>query len=341
MREKMHIRILAAAVLVFLCAASSFFLTGCQSRIGGLYFSGSLEDTYIAATDHANLTVKECNLIFMDYQNRYNAYYSRTGLTDFWNSEAPGGTFSDYLKENRIKEEICVLLLLNDMAAQQGVTLSEEELAACKRAAEVYYSGLLEAERTFCKADMSDAEKLYLKYCTAQKMISVLTEGSYLEISDNDKRVITIQVICMEDAEAAKRVQSRVAAGEDFLQAAKENSILEKVEYQVSRGSLNPLLEEVAFYLEDGEISEVLDAGEEYFIIKCIDDFDEAMSMANEEAVYRKSLYEQWYPFVAEYAKNCSVGFSKRLWNKMKFYETQALTADNLYSVYEEYVNIF
>ncbi len=308
---------------------------GC-GRLGSLYFSTSLSDTYIAAGHKANLTTKEANLIFMDYQNRYNAYYSQTGMHDFWNSSMEGYTFAEYLKEKRIKEEVCLLLLLNDMAIDEGIELTEEEILKCETAAATYYDGLNEIEKVYCKANWSDVASLYQKYYRAQKVVAALTDGAYLEISDNDKRVIAVQIICLDDAAMAQTVYQETLDGADFLQAAKEYSKLAKVEYQVSRGTLNPVLEETAFYLADDEISPVIEAEGNYFIIKCINDFDEALSIANEDNVYRQSLYEQWSPAVQEYAKGHEISFHKKLWTSMTFYETDAMKTVDLYDVYQE-----
>jgi len=320
--------LLAVMILSSLC--------GC-GRIGGLYFSTSLSDTYIAAGHKANLTTKEANLIFMDYQNRYNAYYNQTGMTGFWDSSVEGYTFGEYLREKRIKEEICLLLLLNDMAVDEGVELSAEEIAECENAAAEYYDGLSEIELSYCMANWSDVCSLYQKYRLAQKTVETIVDGAYLEISDNDKRVIAVQIICMNDKAEAEAVREETISGADFLQAAKAYSNLAKVEYQVSRGTLNPALEEVAFYLADDEISEVIEAEGNFFIIKCINDFDEALSIANEDRVYRQSLYEYWSPAVEEYARGHEISFHRRLWTSMKFYQTEAMESVNLYDVYKKY----
>lgn len=321
-------------ILVGLCIVS---FCGCR-RIGGFYLSTSLTDTYLAAAKETALTAKEGNLIFMDYQNRYNSYYEKTGIENFWELSVSGYTFGEYLKEKRIKEEICFLLLLNDMAHERGIALDEQEQAICSEAASVYYSGLSDAERSFCQAKEEDVRSLYEKYRLAQKMIADLTDGVYLEISDNDKRVITIQILATGNRELAYSLSESLKAGGDFLQAAREYSTLSKIEYQVARGALNPVLEEVAFYLADGEVSDVIESENRYFLIKCIEDFDEELSASNEELVYRQSLYEQWSPALEAYAAGREVSFDLKLWSSMSFYETSAMTSANLYDVYEQYV---
>ena len=333
----MNKRLFKQLLISFLIGVLVLSLSGCQ-RIGNFYFSTSLTDTYLAAGHKTSLTTREANLIFMDYQTRYNAYYSRSGIENFWELPVSGYTFSDYLKEKRIKEEICLLLLLNDMAKDSGITLDETEKRLCGQAAKTYYSGLNEIERAYCQAQESDVASLYEKYRTAQKLLYQLTDGIYLEISDNDKRVISIQILSTDNLDLANQLHEQLQAGGDFVQAAREHSLLSKIEYQVSRGMLNPALEEIAFYLADGEVSEVIATDGRYFLIRCVEDFDEELSIANEEEIYRQSLYEQWGPIVEEYAAGYKISFQFDLWSEMTFTMTSAMTNANLFDVYDQYL---
>lgn len=329
MRRARPLRLILLSFLIISAA-------GC-GRIGNVYLSASMTDTYLAAANASALTAKEAYLIVMDYQNRYNHYYAQTGISDFWNTEVAGTTFSEYLKEKRLREEVCALLLLDDMAKENDLSLDESEIITCQEAAAAYYSGLNDAERAFCQAKETDVQSLYEKYRLAQKMIASMTDGVYLEISDNDKRVITVQIISVSDASQAETLKQSLQSGADFQTAAKEYSSLSKIEYQVSRGMLSPALEDVAFYLADGEMSDVIESEGYYFLIKCIDDFDEALSEANEDQVYRSSLYGQWGPQLEAFAEQSEVSFREKLWDQLSFYETDAMPDYNLYEIYDQY----
>lgn len=63
--------------------------------------------------------------------------------------------FPDYLRDGRIKEELCTLVLLNDMASGLGVTLTDEERSACQAAAADYYGSLSDEEKSYVQSDES------------------------------------------------------------------------------------------------------------------------------------------------------------------------------------------
>ena len=84
------------------------------------------------------------------------------GETDFWKEKAGEIDFSDYLRDGRIKEELCTLVLLNDMASGLGVTLTDEERSACQAAAADYYGSLSDEEKAI-SSQTSQKQHLCMK----------------------------------------------------------------------------------------------------------------------------------------------------------------------------------
>ena len=97
-----------------------------QMKNADVYKRQSLNDHILFSGTKTRLSLEECSLVFLDFQTRYNLYYENLGETDFWKEKAGESDFSDYLRDGRIKEELCTLVLLNDMASGLGVTLTDE-----------------------------------------------------------------------------------------------------------------------------------------------------------------------------------------------------------------------
>lgn len=130
---------------------------------------------------------------------------------------------------------------------------------------------------------------MYEKYRIAQKTIDELCSGINTEVSDNDKRVMILQLIAAPSYEKIEQAKERISSGEDFESVAKEVSRFSQIEYQVSRGTLNPILEKTAIYMSDGEVSDIIQTEQNYYLIRCVDDFDEVLSSENESQVLRKA----------------------------------------------------
>ena len=299
-------------------------IIGLTACLAGLCFSGcrdvvlstSLNDHILFSGTKTRLSLEECSLVFLDFQTRY---------------------FSDYLRDGRIKEELCTLVLLNDMASGLGVTLTDEERSACQAAAADYYGSLSDEEKSYIQSDESKAASLYEKYRIAQKTIDELCSGINTEVSDNDKRVMILQLIAAPSYEEIEQAKERISSGEDFESVAKEVSRFSQIEYQVSRGTLNPILEETAIYMSDGEVSDIIQTEQNYYLIRCVDDFDEVLSSENESQVFGKLRYATWSQSFTSYAKEHTVGISEEIWENLHFYQTTAFTSDDLYETYDRY----
>ena len=111
--------------------------------------------------------------------------------------------------------------------------------------------------KSYIQSDESKAASLYEKYRIAQKTIDELCSGINTEVSDNDKRVMILQLIAAPSYEEIEQAKERISSGEDFESVAKEVSRVSQIEYQVSR-TLNPILEETAIYMSDGEVSDII-----------------------------------------------------------------------------------
>ena len=178
---------------------------------------------------------------------------------------------------------------------------------------------------------------MYEKYRIAQKTIDELCSGINTEVSDNDKRVMILQLIAAPSYEKIEQAKERISSGEDFESVAKEVSRFSQIEYQVSRGTLNPILEETAIYMSDGEVSDIIQTEQNYYLIRCVDDFDEVLSSENESQVFGKLRYATWSQSFTSYAKEHTVGISEEIWENLHFYQTTAFTSDDLYETYDRY----
>ena len=73
-------------------------------------------------------------------------------------------------------------------------------------------------------------------------------------------------------------------------------------------------------------------------MIRCVDDFDEALSAENESQVLGKLRYATWSQSFTSYAKEHTVGIAEEIWENLHFYQTTAFTSDDLYETYDRYL---
>ena len=322
-----------------LACLAAIFLVVCSGCSGKLKLTTDLNRRLLASCGSSTLSLQEFSFMMMDCQNRYNLYYTGLGSSGFWEEETEGRSFSDQVKESELREELSVLLLLNEMARGKKISLSSEEKAICTQAASDYFNGLSEPEKEYCLGTMDTVASLYEKYALAEKVIALLCSDMDEEVSDNDKRVILLQVISCPDLATAEQALKRVEEGESFSEVAREFSTLQIVDYQVTRGMLNPVLEDAAFHMSDGETSQIIRTDEAFYLLRCVNDFDQSLSKAYEKTTLDGIRYAVWSEELMDFAKDHPVAISYGLFGKLTFAETTAMQTTDLYATFERYWN--
>lgn len=119
--------------------------------------------------------------------------------------------------------------------------------------------------------------------------------------SYGQKEEVVASHILLEDEATAKDVLAKINAGEDFSELAKTYSIDSTTNEDggeigyISRGQMDEQFEEVAFGLEKGSISDIVQTSEGYHIIKVTDKVpaEEAVFEDVKDEVYATMLEER------------------------------------------------
>ncbi|MFR8032778.1 MAG: peptidylprolyl isomerase [Lachnospiraceae bacterium] len=323
----------ASVIGVSMLAAA--VLSGC----GGWKVNTSIGDTYLMTIGEGELLRSEAMLVVMDYKGQYEKYNTNLGGEDFWSeTDKDGRTYGDIVKNDFIWEELTALTALNGMAVRDGVSLTQEEEAKAEEAGRAYFETLNEAEKDYTGASEDTAVSLMKKYKTAEKEIAYCTDGEEMEVSDEETRVMDIQVIYVTDEAQANQAYERVSNGEDFETVASELSQDPQINYTVSRGELNTAVENAVFQLESGELSPIIKAEQDFYIIKCLNDFDVSLSSENRNRILESKVYKAWEEDWNEYMSGNTVHVNEWSWNHIRLEYVEGVENDRFYSIYEEYM---
>ena len=199
-----------------------------------------------------------------------------------------GTTFEETLL-SQIHDFLKELKTMSRMADEEKVTLSGKERELAKQAAAQYMKELKNAGES-SEIDKDVVESLYEDYWKTEKLVETLTGSVNLEVSDSEAKVITVDEIVLSDKdqadEALKKVQME---GTDFMTVAKGVSEDQEIEKKISRGLRPEAYEKAAYVLATGEISDVIEADGKYYILRCVNDYDEAATKVRKEEMVRRS----------------------------------------------------
>ena len=109
------------------------------------------------------------------------------------------------------------------------------------------------------------------------------------------------------------------------------------ITYSFGKGEMDPVIEETAYALETGQISEVVESESGYHIIKCISTFDREETDENKARILeqrRNSAFGQEYDaFVATLARQ----LNEELWQEISLIHDTDVTTDSFFDVYKTY----
>ena len=215
---------------------------------------------------------------------------------------------------------------MSRMADEEKITLSGKERELVKQAAAQYMEKLKNAGDG-SEIDRDVVESLYEDYWKAERLVETLTESVNLEVSDSEAKVITVDEIVLSDMNQTE--------GTDFLTVAKAVSEAQEIEKKISRGMRSDAYEQAAYALSTGEISDVIESDGKYYILRCVNDYDEAATKIRKEEMIREKKNEAFYEIYSEYAANVHLTRDDSLWKNLSITDGEKTSAD-FFEIFEK-----
>lgn len=327
-------KFLTGCVLVSLALST---LTGC--KIGNTEFvldSVRLKNHSVFYVNEYECKIEEAKLYLCNYKNLYGTAFG----VDLWEKDFDGDErLESYIKDVAINE-LSRIVCMDLLAEEQGISLSEEEIDLANQAAKEYFDSLSKEEKSFMGIDLNETKQFYQNYALACKLYSTLTEGVNEEVSDDEARVIRVEQIYVSTSEMADKVQTKIDEGTEFSIIANTFSQLSSVETTIARGDYPEAVEEIAFNMDDGEVSQMIPVENGYYFIKCISRFEEELTEANKGNILIRREKEQFNDVYEAFVENAEFVLNDEVWDEVTLegYENSIQT-DSFFSTYDKYFN--
>ncbi|MCR4655925.1 MAG: peptidylprolyl isomerase [Lachnospiraceae bacterium] len=272
---------------------------------------------------------------------------------------------SEVTVEDKYKETILARLAqikaLNLLAAERGVVLDEEDEQKITAAAKFYMDSLNESEIALLGVTETDIYDMYKDYAIADKLYHEITDGIEPEISDDAARTITIGSILVKtyktDAygnrtdysredmqkayERALEIKKKLDDGTEFDVLAdsyyNEDS---QTEYTFGRGVMPYSLENAAFSLGNGEISDIIKTEYGYHIIKCKSTFNKEATEKNKQAIITKTKQDTFSTVYEEYITTLKSNLNEPLWQSISYEKEDGITTTGFFDIYDSYFTV-
>lgn len=345
-------RSLAGVLLAVGITAGS--LTGCGTEGVGtkVVLTTGFNKDEVFRIETSTCSLPEIMVYLTNIQNRYESVYG----TEIWNTNVDGVTLEQNVKDIALAQ-IARIKTMNLMAEQYEVELNEEEKAQVENAANTYYNSLNSTEIEQMGVSEKTISELYAEFALAEKVYQYTIKDINPEISDDEARTITVQHILIktyaldgtgkkiEYTQQAKQSAYREACdvlelakeGEDFDELVRRYSEDDKSTYSFGKGEMEEAFETAAFNLGKDEISDIVETGFGYHIIKCLNTFNKDETDANKVKIVDQRRAEAFGQEYDVYVETLTRNLNEELWNSVGFIHDENVKTMNFFDVYSEY----
>ena len=329
-----------------------FLLTGCDKNKTKIVFTTGFDEDVVFKIEDISCTKPEIMIYLVNTENIYDEVFGEK----IWKVPYENGDVESRYKET-ILARISQIKAMNLYAKEIGVSLNEEEEKNIDLAANKYFSSLSNEEKQLFNADEELLSNMYSEFAIANKVYEEVTKGVNPEISDDEARTVTIRSILIktytidengnkiqyskqmkEDAmKRAYEILGRIKAGEEFEILEADYNEDEKSSYSFSRGVMPKVIEDAAFNIDEGEVSDVIESEYGYHIIKVISNFDEEQTDINKQAIVEKRKEEAFVETYDNYIETLTSSINMDLWNSISYERIEGVNTTSFFDVYDEY----
>lgn len=314
---------------VILILLFSFILVSCK----GIAISGKTENV-------PGYTKQQAMLVLGSERNRYQNILGK----EIWNMPISGQiqkTYGAYFIEKN-KEFLQDIRTLNLLAEEKGILPNSTEMDSIRKAATKFYGALTPEDKSFFgDCTEKDVVDMYVAYFTAEKTAESLLSSVDTELSAAESKVISIEQIVLSNEDTAKDLLEKVRAqGANFSYYARQYSEDPEILKQLSFGEKEDQYYEVAFSLQNNEISDIISENGKYYILHCINSYDEEATRDRKERLENSIRVLRFNESYDAYQKEHIVRFREPFWKEIDLNAGEGSTADFFFSVYQEYVKV-
>lgn len=288
------------------------------------------------AGDTSGFPDAQAMLIITTEANRYRTVYT----DQIWQVQVgEEESFQLYLLE-QIRTFLKEVKTMNLLADERGIQLTGQEKEQLRQLSSEFYQSLTEADRECIGASEEDVYAMYEAYHRANRLVDEVTKNVDLEISDSEARVMKIQELCLETEESAQEAFQQLSEeGTNFSSVARAIREEGYKEESVGRGERSAAYETAVFSLEDGQLSQPFADGDSWYLVKCVDSYDEDATLERKERLALQRKNQAFRRIYDTFAGEHPVEIQGSIWENVNLTEMGQSTTVDFFERYQEYMS--
>ena len=329
--KRMGYRLAAAAVAAVLAVGSS----GCRVGNEEVTISRGMADDEVFLIDGKVCTLPVMKLLLMNNMNLHGESY---GIDLLQNEDLKvQKKFEQYVKKISM-DEITRVYSMVALANAQGVTLTDEQKELAQWAGEDCFQSLTDEEVAYLNISQDNVQDIYEKYALADKLYQSLVQDVNEEVSDDEARVMEVRQIYTTNEEQARKALADLEAETEFSTVAANYNEADEISLTLQRGMLPEEAETVVFSMEDGEISDLIETDQGYYIFCCDNKFDEEQTQIHKQDIVEQRKQEAFHSVYDPFVETIHSKLNESVWDDLSVREMEKYSFADFDVMYEKYL---
>ena len=329
--KRMGYRLAAAAVAAVLAVGSS----GCRVGNEEVTISRGMADDEVFLIDGKVCTLPVMKLLLMNNMNLHGESY---GIDLLQNEDLKvQKKFEQYVKKISM-DEITRVYSMVALANAQGVTLTDEQKELAQWAGEDCFQSLTDEEVAYLNISQENVQDSYEKYALADKLYQSLVQDVNEEVSDDEARVMEVRQIYTTNEEQARKALADLEAETEFSTVAANYNEADEISLTLQRGMLPEEAETVVFSMEDGEISDLIETDQGYYIFCCDNKFDEEQTQIHKQDIVEQRKQEAFHSVYDPFVETIHSKLNESVWDDLSVREMEKYSFADFDVMYEKYL---
>ena len=273
------------------------------------------------------------NAVQQDYEQYYGSNIWKYAI------DSQGNTMGEVIKEQTLEQMIYIKVVCQK-ASELGIVLSEEELQIVDNQTADYMAKLQESDLLLHGVNADIVRRIYSDNLLARKTFEVTTLNVDTDIPDEEAAQHKFQTIAIRnfkidasgnrvsyEGEELTELKARVeklreqaVAAESFYKFASANTEdSTMLEVTGGKGDFPASYEAKVLGLSTGEISEVMETTDFYYIFYCVTDFDIDATHEKKEEIIATRQEEEFRTRYEEWRGLTHIEVNKEVWDALDF----------------------
>lgn len=319
-------------VVVLILAAVIFGRKGEEKQEETAWLEGSMLRIGDTQVDY-----REGMVYLNAVQEDYEQYYG----SDIWKYavDSQGNTMGKVIK-NQTLEQIIYIKVVCQKADELGIVLSEEELQQVDRQTAEYMQKIQGSDLLLHGVNADIVRRIYSDNLLARKTFEVTTLNVDTDIPDSAAAQHSFQTIAIrnfkidssgnrvsyegeEQEELKARVESlrqqAVETGDFYKLASANTEDSTMLEVTGGVGDFPESYESTVLALKTGEVSEVIETEDYFYIFYCVTDFDIDATLEKKEEIIAGRQEEEFQTRYKEWRGTTHIEVNEEVWEALDF----------------------